>query len=98
MEGYEATKIQIGARIPKDQIETEDNLRKKYAAGGSEALKPTLVNEISKKIRESERIKTVSDSPEILAIVDVLTLSIELDRAVYYYGRYQKLEKRNSTD
>lgn len=95
MEGYEATKIQIGARIPKDQIETEDNLRKKYAAGGSEALKPALVNEISKKIRESGKgYKTVSDSPEILAIVDVLTLSIELDiRAVYYYGRYQKLER-----
>ena len=95
MEGYDATKIQIGARIPKDQIETEENLRKKFAAGGSEALKPALVNEISKRIRESENgYKTVSDAPEILAIVDVLTLTIELDiRAVYFYGRYVKLER-----
>ena len=27
MEGYEATKIQIGARIPKDQIETRGQLK-----------------------------------------------------------------------
>ena len=76
----------------------EDNLRKKYAAGGSEALKPALVNEISKKIRESGKgYKTVSDSPEILAIVDVLTLSIELDIRVLL-RQISKTGKRNSTD
>ena len=34
------------------------------------------------------------DKPEILALIDVLTLTVELDiRSQYIYGRYRKLER-----
>ena len=36
----------------------------------------------------------VIDKPEILALLDVLTLTVELDiRSHYFYGRYRKLER-----
>jgi tRNA U54 and U55 pseudouridine synthase Pus10 len=36
----------------------------------------------------------VSDKPDVLALIDVLTLTVDLDiRAVYVYGRYRKLER-----
>ena len=39
---YEATRLQLGARIPKDQIAAEEELRKRLGAGGSDALKLDL--------------------------------------------------------
>ena len=36
----------------------------------------------------------VNDKPDVLALIDVLTLTVELDvRSVYVYGRYRKLER-----
>ena len=45
---FEINKLQIGARIPKDQIEQEELIRKRYGAGGSDAFKPSLVSAVSK--------------------------------------------------
>jgi len=95
LQGYDIQKLQIGARFPKDQIEDEEGLRKQYAAGGSDALKPSLVKEISTQL--SERLTTVeivNDKPDILALIDVLTLTVTLDvRSTYIYGRYRKHER-----
>ena len=92
---YQATRLQLGARIPKDQIEGEEELRKRLGAGGSDALKSGLVTEIARNLNDRmEGKKLVNDKPQILALIDVLTLTVELDiRAHYLYGRYQKLER-----
>ena len=92
---YEATRLQLGARIPKDQITAEEELRKRLGAGGSDALKSGLVTEIARNLNgRMEGKKLVNDKPQILALIDVLTLTVELDiRAHYLYGRYQKLER-----
>ncbi len=91
----ECDRLQLGARFPKDQTETEDHLRKRFGAGGSSALKSTLVDEVASCLREiNPDIKLVIDKPEILALIDVLTLTVELDiRSHYVYGRYKKLER-----
>ena len=95
LQGYDIQKLQIGARFPKDQIEDEEGLRKQYAAGGSDALKPSLVKDISTQL--SGRLTTVeivNDKPDILALIDVLTLTVTLDvRSTYIYGRYKKHER-----
>ena len=95
LQGYDIQKLQIGARFPKDQIEDEEGLRKQYAAGGSDALKPSLVKDISTQL--SGRLTTVeivNDKPDILALIDVLTLTVTLDvRSTYIYGRYRKHER-----
>ncbi len=95
IEPYDVSRLQLGARVPKDQVEDEENLRKRLGAGGSDALKPSLVEEIGKRLKERlDDVTLVSDKPDVLALIDVLTLTVELDiRAVYVYGRYRKLER-----
>ena len=92
---YEIKRLQIGTRFPKDQIEAEDNERKRYAASGSDGLKTGLVAEIARNLNQRlEGVKLVNEKPHVLALIDVLTLTVELDvRAHYIYGRYRKLER-----
>tara|TARA_B100001142_G_scaffold32091_1_gene28414 strand:- start:2595 stop:4349 length:1755 start_codon:yes stop_codon:yes gene_type:complete len=95
LEPYELSRLQLGARIPKDQIEEEEEMRKRFGAGGSDALKSGLVSTIAQHLNKRlEGVKLVNDKPQILALIDVLTLTVELDiRAHYLYGRYLKLER-----
>ena len=95
LQGYNVQKLQIGARFPKDQIEHEEGIRKQYAAGGSDALKPSLVRSISTLLGERlNKVEIVNDKPDILALIDVLTLTVTLDiRSAYIYGRYKKHER-----
>ena len=95
IEPYDISRLQLGARFPKDQMEAEEKLRKRLGAGGSDPLKSSLVGEIGKRLQARlDGITMVSDKPDVLALIDVLTLTVELDvRAVYVYGRYRKLER-----
>ena len=95
IEPYDLSRLQLGARFPKDQMETEEDLRKRLGAGGSEPLKSSLVEQIGARLNDRlEGVALVNDKPDILALIDVLTLTVELDiRAVYVYGRYRKLER-----
>jgi tRNA pseudouridine(54/55) synthase len=91
----ECFRLQLGARIPKDQTDAEDHLRKRFGAGGSAPLKASLVDEVARQLNDIDfGIKLVIDKPEILALIDVLTLTVELDiRSHYVYGRYRKLAR-----
>ena len=95
LEPYDLSRLQLGARFPKDQMEEEEKMRKRLGAGGSDPLKSSLVDEIGKRLNDRlEGVTLVSDKPDVLALIDVLTLTVELDiRAVYVYGRYRKLER-----
>ena len=95
IEPYDISRLQLGARFPKDQMEEEEKLRKRLGAGGSDPLKSSLVEEIGKRLKDRlDGITMVNDKPDVLALIDVLTLTVELDvRAVYVYGRYRKLER-----
>jgi len=92
---YELSRLQLGARFPKDQMETEEVLRKRYGAGGSDALKAGLVSQIALRLKDRlDDVRIVNDKPDVLALIDVLTLTVDMDiRAVYMYGRYRKLER-----
>ncbi len=91
----ECSRLQLGARFPKDQTEAEDHLRKRFGSAGSAPLKSSLTEEIATQLRAIDsEVKLVIDKPEILALIDVLTLTVELDiRSQYIYGRYRKLER-----
>lgn len=91
----ECFRLQLGARFPKDQTEAEDHLRKRFGSAGSAPLKSSLTEEVATQLRAIEpETKLVIDKPEILALIDVLTLTVELDiRSQYIYGRYRKLER-----
>ncbi len=91
----DCSRLQLGARIPKDQTEAEDHLRKRFGAGGSDPLKSSLVEEVARQLKDlGDGQNLVVDKPEILALIDVLTLTVDLDiRSHYVYGRYRKLER-----
>lgn len=95
LEGREIGRLQVGARFPKDQMEEEDVMRKRYGAGGSEPLKSSLVKLVADAVKEGlDDVRIVSENPDVLAIIDVTTLTVDLDvRSVYLYGRYRKLER-----
>jgi len=92
---HECDRLQLGARFPKDQTEVEDHLRKRFGAGGSAALKTSLVEEVAAQLRAIDsNVRLVIDKPQILALIDVLTLTVDLDiRSHYIYGRYRKLAR-----
>ena len=95
IEPFEIKRLQLGTRFPKDQIEEEDAERKRYGATGSDGLKTGLVTEIARNLTTRlEGVTLVNEKPHVLALIDVLTLTVELDvRAHYIYGRYRKLER-----
>lgn len=95
LEGYDVNRLQLGARFPKDQTDAEETLRKRLAAGGSNPLKTALVEAISQRLAgRLEGIKLVNEKPDVLALIDVLTLTVDIDvRSLYVYGRYRKLER-----
>ena len=66
-----------------------------FGAGGSAPLKSSLVEEVARQLSDlGDGQNLVIDKPEILALIDVLTLTVELDiRSHYFYGRYRKLER-----
>ncbi len=92
---YQVKRLQLGTRFPKDQVEEEDIQRKRFGASGSDGLKTGLVNEIARNLNARlDGVKLVNEKPQILALIDVLTLTVELDvRAHYIYGRYRKLKR-----
>ena len=92
---YQIKRLQLGTRFPKDQVEEEDNMRKRFGAGGSDGLKTGLVAEIARNLTARLKgAKLVNEKPHILALIDVLTLTVDLDvRSHYIYGRYRKLER-----
>ncbi len=47
---YQIKRLQLGTRFPKDQVEEEDNQRKRFGAGGSDGLKTGLVAEIARNL------------------------------------------------
>ena len=93
--GYECNRLQIGAQFPKDQTEMEDDLRKRFGAAGSLPLKSSLTDEVARKlVTKIPDSKLVNEKPQILALIDMLTLRVQIEiRSHYVYGRYLKLER-----
>ena len=93
---YEFARLQIGAQYPKDQTELEDDLRKRFGAAGSMPLKSSLTDEVARKLvtKIDPESKLVNEKPQILALIDMLTLRVQIEvRSHYIYGRYLKLER-----
>jgi tRNA pseudouridine synthase 10 len=93
LSGTDYSTIQFGIHLPKDLIQEEDRIRSKYGAPGSYPLKSALVEAIHHRIRSvNNRVDFVKEKPDIMVLVDGLTLRIDVDvRPLFLYGRYRKL-------
>jgi len=92
---YEFSRLQLGFQLPADLIESEEHIRISFGANRSYALKQSLSFEISTKISMLiDGVELVNENPEILALVDCLTLAIKVEcRSLYLYTRYCKYER-----
>ena len=92
---YEFSRLQLGFQLPTDLIESEEHVRISFGANRSNSLKQSLSSEISMKIRMLKGdVEIVNEHPEILALIDCLTLSVNLEcRSLYLYTRYCKFER-----
>ncbi|MDP7002040.1 MAG: tRNA pseudouridine(54/55) synthase Pus10 [Candidatus Thalassarchaeaceae archaeon] len=93
LSGFEFSTIQFGIHLAKDLIQEEDRIRSKYGSPGSNPLKAALVEAIHHKIRgANHEVAFVKERPDVMALVDGLTLRVDVDvRPVFLYGRYRKL-------
>lgn len=95
LEEFEFTKLQLGSHFAKDQVVTEDELRTRFGATGSQSLKAAFNEALGTKLSSKlNGINLVKEKPEVMLLIDTLTLepTIEL-RSLYLYGRYRKLER-----
>ena len=93
---FEFSRLQLGFQLPNDLLESEEYLRTTFGAKRSSNLKQALSSEISTKIRTllENDFEIVNEFPEILALIDCLTLSVKLEcRSLYLYTRYCKFER-----
>ena len=95
LSGIEFKKIQIGAHFAKSHVTEEDDLRTRYGANGSQALKSAFNDALSQKLElELKDAELVKEQPEIMVLIDTLTFNINSElRSLYLYGRYRKLER-----
>ncbi len=87
--------MQIGIHIPKDLLQEEDRLRTKFGAASSRPLKSSFVAVIESALVEAiPNLRMVKDRPEVMVLIDTLTLRVDVDvRPVFIYGRYRKLQR-----
>tara|TARA_Y100001980_G_C14556026_1_gene346111 strand:- start:6406 stop:7812 length:1407 start_codon:yes stop_codon:yes gene_type:complete len=95
LDGYEFSTLQLGFQLPGDLVNSEELIRNSYGARNSLSLKQGLSSELSKLLRISiNGIEIVNKNPEILVLIDCLTLSVKIDcRSLYLYTRYCKFER-----
>ncbi|RJU80820.1 MAG: tRNA pseudouridine(54/55) synthase Pus10 [Candidatus Poseidoniales archaeon] len=96
IDNLEYSTIQIGIHLPKDLIQDSHEITSRHGASQSMPLKNSMVLAIQNKINHNlgTDINFVKDRPDIMVLVDGLTLRVDVDiRPIYFYGRYKKLSR-----
>ena len=87
--------LQIGVHVPKDLIQTEDQIRTKHGATGSRPLKAAFSEAVQTGVvARMDGVEFVKERPDLMILIDCLTLRVDVDiRPVFIYGRYRKLDR-----
>ena len=81
----------VGAKIPPEILEKEDNIRAKYNITTGESIKSEFTREIGKLIMNQTNKEPDFDLPDITIIIDLSNQTITLQkRSLFIYGRYRK--------
>ncbi|MHA1586597.1 MAG: tRNA pseudouridine(54/55) synthase Pus10 [Candidatus Heimdallarchaeota archaeon] len=81
----------VGAKIPPEILEKEDNIRAKYNITTGESIKSEFTREIGKLIMNKTKKEPDFELPDITIIIDLSKQTITLEkRSLFIYGRYRK--------
>jgi tRNA pseudouridine synthase 10 len=94
LEAYEFKTFLVGASIPQEMLDREDELRSRLKIKGKESIKSQITRRITKNILESTG-KTVDYSlPDVTILVSMTDNSITINpRSVWLSARYRKTER-----
>ncbi|MCP8321490.1 MAG: hypothetical protein H3Z52_11220, partial [archaeon] len=92
LKDYEFDDFLIGARLSKDVIEREDDLRAKFKLRGGEAIKSEIKRDIGKIISSKTDKRVNFHNPDMTILVNLVSGEIYLNpKPLFVYGRYLKM-------
>ena len=88
---YEFKTFLIGAMLPSQMLEREDEVRARFKIKGTESIKSYLTKELGKLLGSKTRKIVDYRRPDVIINIDVAKKQITVrSRAIYLFGRYVK--------
>lgn len=88
---YQFKTFLIGAILPPQMLEREDEVRAKFKIKGTESIKSDLTKELGKLLGHKTRKKVDYRRPDVIINIDAAKKQvIARSRAIYLFGRYVK--------
>ncbi len=84
----------IGAVLPSDMLEHEDEIRAKFKIKGTESVKSYLTKELGKRLARTTGKKVDYGRPDVTINIDIVKNDITVrSRAIFLFGRYVKRKR-----
>lgn len=94
LRGYEFRNFVVGARVPVEVREREDNLRSEFEIDTGEDIKGDITREIGKILQREFKTEIEYYNPEIVALVDLFSQEYLIQvNPLFIKGFYRKLVK-----
>ena len=94
LKDYEFDDFLVGAKLSKDVIEREDDLRAKFKMRGGEAIKSEIKREIGKMVSSKIDKRVNFRNPDMTVLVNLVSGEIDLNpKPLFVYGRYLKMTR-----
>ncbi|MEM0329118.1 MAG: tRNA pseudouridine(54/55) synthase Pus10 [Nitrososphaerota archaeon] len=91
---YEFRNLLVGARVPADVREREDELRAAFNIDTGEDIKEDITRCVGSILQKKFKVPVEYQSPDIVILVDVFSGSYELQvNPIFIKGFYRKLQK-----
>ncbi|MEM4398303.1 MAG: hypothetical protein QXV18_00645 [Candidatus Nitrosocaldus sp.] len=90
VKGYEFRSFLIGATLPQDMLEREDEVRAKLKVRGIESIKSSITRELGMML-SSKGYRVDYERPEIDIHLDLISMDVNVRaRPIYLLARYRK--------
>ena len=88
---YQFKTFLIGAILPLQMLEKEDQVRARFKIKGTESIKSDLTKELGKLLGHKTRKRVDYRRPDVIINIDVARTQVTArSRAIYLFGRYVK--------
>ncbi|MCP8304474.1 MAG: tRNA pseudouridine(54/55) synthase Pus10 [archaeon] len=89
---YEFDDFLMGATLPREVIEREDELRAKFKLRGGESIKREITREIGKAVASKTGKKVNFRKPNVTILMNFVSGEVKItSKPVFVYGRYLKM-------
>jgi tRNA pseudouridine synthase 10 len=91
LKGYQFRTFLIGAVLPSQMLEREDEVRARFKVRGMESVKSELTRELGKFLAGTTGARVDYRRPDVMINVDITNRQVAVRaRAIYLFGRYVK--------